>query len=666
MAKNLVIVESPAKTKTLAKFLGKDYIVKSSMGHIADLPKTRMGINIEDNFKPQYIVMKSRKKILSELKKSAKGKDKIFLAPDPDREGEAIAWHIKNLLGADKKIYRVTFDEITEKAVKEAFKHQRDIDMNKVNAQQARRILDRIVGYSISPVLWKKITRGLSAGRVQSVALKFIIERESAIKNFIPKEYWEIGSILKKKGSNSDDFTAKLDKIEGNKAEVLTKAHAERIISELSKENFIVKDIKDSKKRRNPYPPFTTSKLQQDAFNKLGFPAYKTMKMAQELYEGIELGDKGSTALITYMRTDSVKISTDAVDETKSYILKKFGKKYYPEVPNSYKSKKGAQEAHEAIRPTLPLKSPEDVKDFLNPTQFKLYELIWNRFLASQMSQAIFEAQGVEIEAGKYLFKANGSVLIFDGFLRVYAEPEESAEERKRALPKLHPNEILDLVKLLNEQHFTKPPARFTEASLVKALEEEGIGRPSTYASIIQTIISRNYVTRERGTFTATELGIVVIEQLMKHFPKILDTKFTARMEDELDGVEDGETDWLIVLKSFYSPFMHSVKEANLEMKDIKKEVIATDKICEKCGKPMIIKWGRHGKFLSCSGFPECKNAKSITTGTLCPEPNCGGELVERRSKRGSFYGCSNYPKCTYITKELSAPKGDKPDGQVD
>ncbi len=652
MAKNLVIVESPAKTKTLAKFLGKDFEVTSSMGHIADLPKSRMGLDIENNFKPKYIVISTRKKLVSELKKRAKGKEKVFLAPDPDREGEAIAWHIKNVLGLEENAYRVSFDEITEKAVKEAFKHPRQIDMNLVNAQQARRILDRLVGYSISPLLWKKITRGLSAGRVQSVALRLIVDRERDIKNFIPKEYWEIESVLKKRVEGSLEFIARLDKINGEKFEITNKDNADRILDELSKENYIVKDIKESKKKRNPLPPFTTSKLQQDAFNKLGFPSYKTMKIAQELYEGVEMGDKGSIALITYMRTDSVKISNDAQDEAKTYVLEKFGKMYYPETPNVYKSKKNAQEAHEAIRPTLPLKSPGEVEEFLNPTQYKLYELIWNRFLASQMAPAVFQTQGVEIAAGKYLFKANGSKLIFDGFLRVYLE-EDEAEEKNKVLPELNPNEILDLVKLLPYQKFTKPPARFNDASLVKALEEEGIGRPSTYASIIQTIILRNYVRREKGTFTPTELGILVLDLLIAHFPTILDLKFTAKMEDELDGIEEGEADWLIVLKSFYSPFMHNVEAAKLEMKDVKKEVIETDKVCEKCGKPMVVKWGKKGKFLSCSGFPECKNAKSITSGVKCPEPECGGELVQRRSKRGFFYGCSNYPKCTYITNTL-------------
>ena len=658
MPKSLVIVESPAKAKTINKFLGENYHVTSSMGHIIDLPKSKLGVDVENNFKPEYIVMSERKKYVSALKKEAKDKQNIYLAADPDREGEAICWHIKSVLEAkDRKFYRVEFDEITKEAVTNAFKHPRDINMNLVNAQQARRILDRIVGYTLSPLLWKKVSRGLSAGRVQSVVVRLVVEREDEIKKFKSDEYWDIEAELKRKGDQpKDKFTAKLDKHKGKKVEIKKSDEAHRIVDSLKKETFIVGDIKESKKKKSPYPPFTTSKLQQEAFNKLRFSGAKTMHVAQGLYEGVELGKEGSVGLITYMRTDSVRISKDAQADAKNYIIEKFGKKYYPEVPNAYKSRKSAQEAHEATRPTLPLREPNSIKDCLTPDQFKLYQLIWNRFIASQMSHAVYSQTSVDIKAGEYIFKTSSTRVVFDGYTVVYEvekEKEEEGEEgSKGKLPELSVDELLDLLALNPGQHFTKPPPRYSDASLVKALEELGIGRPSTYAPIIHTITTRDYVRRESGYFHPTELGGIVTRLLMAHFPKVLDVEFTAKLEDELDGIEEGETDWQMVLKSFYSPFMHTVEQAKLEMKDVKKEVVATDQICELCGKPMVIKWGRRGKFLSCSDYPTCKHAKSITSGVKCPT-GCGGELVQRRSKRGSFFGCSSYPKCNYIAKKL-------------
>ncbi len=669
MSKALVIVESPAKAKTINKFLGNKFIVTASMGHIIDLPKSKLGVDVDNDFKPQYIVMKDRKKNLTALKKDAKGTSAVYLAADPDREGEAISWHLQGALAEkDRKFYRVEFDEITKEAVTNAFKHPREINMNLVNAQQARRILDRIVGYTLSPLLWKKVSRGLSAGRVQSVAVRLIVEREDEIKRFNPREYWDIIAELKRKGDEpGSKFTAKLDKYNDKKVDVTTKFDAEKITADLSHSAFTVSDIKESKKRKNPYPPFTTSKLQQEAFNKLRFAGARTMHIAQGLYEGVDIGDEGSVGLITYMRTDSVKISKEASVEAKQYILDKFGREYYPEVPNTYKSRKSAQEAHESIRPTLPLREPGVVKQYLNPDQLKLYTLIWNRFIASQMAQAVYSQTSVDIKAGDYIFKASSTRVVFDGYTIVYElgkDKDESSEESGARLPELSQNEALDLLGLVPSQHFTKPPPRYSDASLIKALEELGIGRPSTYAPTIHTITTRDYVTRDAGYFRPTELGAIVTKLLMKHFPKVLDVEFTAKLEDELDGIEEGKVDWVMVLKGFYSPFIQSVEQAKIEMEDVKKELIETDDICEKCGKPMVIKWGRNGKFLSCSDYPTCKNAKSITTGVKCPT-GCGGELVARKSRRGNFYGCSSYPKCNYISKKLPNEAEEKAEDKV-
>jgi len=666
MARKLVIVESPAKSKTIKKFLGPDYIIEACMGHIIDLPKSKIGIDIEKDFEPEYIVIPERRKHLAVLKKGAKSKEAVYLAQDPDREGEAISWHLRNALSSDKKskskdkektkFYRVTFDEITKEAVTNAFKHPRDIDMNLVNAQQARRILDRIVGYTLSPLLWKKVSRGLSAGRVQSVAVRIIVEREDEINKFKPEEYWQIEAELKRKDDTSKEmFKARLEKYQDKPIDVKKHGESEKVLAVLKKEHYVVSDIRDTKRKKKPYPPFTTSKLQQEAFNKLRFSSMKTMHVAQMLYEGVEIGGEGSIGLITYMRTDSVRISKEAQEEIKRYVLEKYGNKYYPDMPNFYKPMKRAQEAHEAVRPTLPLREPNDIKDYLTADQLKLYTLIWNRCISSQMSEALFAQTAVDIKAGDYLFKANSTKVMFDGYMVLYDVDLEKEEEKEkeRSMPLLSVNEPLDLLGLIPSQHFTKPPPRYSDGSLVKVLEELGIGRPSTYAPTIQTIVTRDYVRRDSGYLKPTELGTIVTRLLMEHFPKVLDVEFTAKMEDELDGIEEGEIDWKVLLKSFYSPFMHTVEMAKTAMKDVKKEIIPTNEICGLCGKPMVIKWGRRGKFLSCSDYPRCKHAKSITSGVKCPLPGCEGELVERRSTRGMFYGCTKFPTCRFTSKKL-------------
>jgi len=657
--KFLVIVESPAKSKTINKILGSEYKVLASMGHLVDLPAGKMGIDFKNNFKPEYTIIKGRGKYLKAMKTEAKNAKAVFLAADPDREGEAICWHIKNQLqkcGVD--IYRVRFEEITARAIKEAVEHYGTLDMNKVNAQQARRILDRIVGYSLSPLLWGKISRGLSAGRVQSVAVRLIAEREEEIKNFKPEEYWGMDVILKKRGEcpPPDRFKAKLVKHKGEKVHIKNKEEADKVGSEVEKEKFIIGEITRKEKKSYPRSPYTTSVMQQDAFNKVNFSASKTMKIAQGLYEGIDLGDEGSVGLITYMRTDSVRISDDAVKEVRKYILDEYGEKYCPAKPPVYKSKKRAQEAHEAIRPTLPLRPPEAVSRFLSPDELKLYTLIWRRFIASQMQNAVYSVLAVNIDAGDYRFRAGGADLIFDGFLRVYRGTVDTEEEMEK-MPPLEKGEEVELLEMLPEQHFTKPPPRYSDASLVKELEERGIGRPSTYAPIMRTIITRHYVKRIRKYFHPTELGQLVNGLLVENFPGIVDYAFTAKMEDELDEVEDGKAEWVNVLKDFYKPFVKKIEEAKERMKHVNKQEVKTDKICEECGRPMVIKWGRRGRFLSCSGFPECRHAESITTGVKCPMDDCDGELVERKSFKGTFYGCSRYPKCTYTARTLPEEK---------
>lgn len=657
-SKSLVIVESPTKAKTIGKILGDGFSVVSSMGHIIDLPKTELGVDIEQGFAPRYVVIAKRKKVLTSLKKEAKGKECVFVATDPDREGEAIGWHIKERLLADPKvnagsggipIKRVVFHEITPAAVRQAFANPRDFDMKMIEAQIGRRVLDRLVGYFLSPLLWKKITRGLSAGRVQSVALRLIVEREREIEKFVPREYWEIEALLRTEAA--EEFKAKLEKIDSQKAEIPTQKQAEELVEKIRQHSFLVKEVKKSQKQRYPEPPFTTSTLQQEAFNKLRFNASKTMLLAQQLYEGIDLDGEGPVGLITYMRTDSTQVAPEAIREVRDAIAAKFSAEYLPQAPNTYKSKRLAQEAHEAIRPTLISRDPGSLEGALTPDQYKLYDLIYRRFMASQMTPARFLATSVQIEAGPYGFSASGTTMLFDGFMAVYSRNnEENEKEKKEGVPELSEGQALALAGLFPSQHFTKPPPRYSDSSLVKTLEEEGIGRPSTYAPIISTLLLRDYVRRLKGYFKPTELGCKVCDLLVEYFPRVMDVKFTALMEEELDEIEEGKIDRMKVLEDFYQPFKTSIDFAQ---ENIRKEVITTGEACEKCGRPMVIKWGRKGKFLSCSGFPECKNAKSITTGIKCPQPGCDGELIERRSRRGFFYGCSNYPTCTFITNKL-------------
>jgi len=663
MSKNLVIVESPTKAKTISKILGDDFRVVSSMGHIIDLPAKKLGVDVEDQFKPTYVVIPGRKKILAQLKKEAKGKESIYIATDPDREGEAIGWQIKEKIFKGKNVLRVSFHEITPHAVAEAFKNAREFDAKMIEAQVGRRVLDRMVGYFLSPLLWKKIARGLSAGRVQSIGLRLIVERERQIQKFTACEYWEVSAeLFKPKVSGESNFSAKLEKVDNQKAEIKRNEDAQEICRQLKDKEFKVLEVKKIEKKRNPSAPFITSTMQQEAFNKLRFNASKTMLIAQQLYEGIDIGEDNPVGLITYMRTDSPNVAPEAISEVREYIGRSFGKNFLPEKPNVFKAKKSAQEAHEAIRPSYVCRSPEGLKDFLNHDQIRLYELIYNRFLASQMKPAEFLATAVDILADKYLFVANGSHLLFEGFLAVYnkiqteekEDVDDEKEKTKNVIPPLVQGELLGLKTLTPSQHFTKPPARFSDSSLIKALEEEGIGRPSTYAPIIYTIILRDYVRRIKGYLNPSELGFKVNDMLVEYFPKIIDVKFTALIEEKLDEIAEGTLSRIKILEEFYLPFKESLDFAQA---NIVKEVITTDQLCDKCGKPMIIKWGRRGKFLSCSGFPECKNSKSIGSGVKCPQENCGGELIERRSKRGFFYGCSNFPNCTFTSRDLPEDK---------
>lgn len=661
--KNLVIVESPTKARTIGKILGKNYVVHSSMGHIIDLPRRKIGVDVEQDFSPTYVVIPGKKKTLALLKKEVKTSEVIYLATDQDREGEAISWHLQEQLQDKKKsrkFLRVVFHEITPEAIKQAFKNPSKLDLNMVNAQQARRVLDRVVGYFLSPLLWKKVAKGLSAGRVQSVSLMLIVIRERQIQDFVPQEYWNIEASLKRQQEGFEEFTAELVKYNGKKIELAKQEQVDGIIDLLKRAKYIVSSVNKKDKKRNPYAPFITSTLQQDAFNKLKYTAKKTMLIAQQLYEGIDLGQQDSIGLISYMRTDSVKIADVALEQIRQYIKDNFGVDYLPEKPNVYKSKKLAQEAHEAIRPTSIERTPSQMQPFLSQEQYKLYELIWKRTVASQMQSAVSTVNTIEIEAEKYLFSASGSVIKFEGFLKAY---QEDIKEKENLIPDINKGEILTLLNLIPSQHFTRPPARYSESSLVKDLEEKGIGRPSTYAPIVHTLIFRNYVRREKGYLTCTELGMKVNDILVEYFPNIINVAFTANMEEELDKVEEGALDWIKALKDFYAPFKENLTFAQT---NLKKEVVETNENCEKCGKPMVIKWSRSGKFLSCSGFPECRNAKSISLGVKCPQLECGGELILRRSKRGmQFYGCSNYPKCTYISKTLPTD-GQTADNQQD
>ncbi len=704
MGKKLLIVESPTKTKTLKRYLGPEFQVMATLGHVKDLPEERLGVDINNNFTPEYVTIKGKEKILRELKKTAKDADEIYLGPDPDREGEAIAWHVaeelKKVKGIKKKkIYRVLFNEITKKAVQEALASPQQLNKDRFESQVARRILDRLVGYQISPLLWKKVKPGLSAGRVQSVALKMICEREKEIFSFEPQEYWTLEVLLK--DEKGDTFKARLFKYKDKKADLKNKEQVDQIISEIKDKEFEIVSVVKRKKKKNPPPPFTTSLMQQEAYKKLGFSAKKTMLIAQNLYEGVELGEMGQTGLITYMRTDSFRISDEAVEMAKDYVLKRFGKEYVPETPNTYKSRKGAQEAHEAIRPTMVELEPERIKRYLNKDQFVLYSLIWKRFLASQMSPAILEQTQIDIKAGDAIFRITGSILVFDGYTVIYKEEDE----KEQMIPDLKKGYKLSFVKFEPSQHFTQPPSRYTDATLIKDLEKHEIGRPSTYATILETINNREYVVRdEKKRYRPTELGFLVTEILQKNFPDILDIGFTAKMEANLDKIEQGKAKWNEVIKRFYKSFSEELKKAEKEMKgelptdlscpeckgrlvirsgknglflscsnfpdcrytanfhrNEKGEIIVdegkeemTDEVCELCGRAMVIKKGKYGPFLACSGYPECKNTrnleeKKIDTGISCPEKGCTGTLVEKITKKGKkFYSCSRYPECKF------------------
>lgn len=646
---DLLIVESPTKAKTISKFLGRDYCVESCMGHIRDLPRQRLGIDVKNNFKPTYVAIPGRSKTIKTLKKKVKDAGKVYLGADNDREGEAICWHLKEMLGRKNSVYRINFNEITAASIRKALKSPGDIELHKIDAQQARRILDRLVGYMVSPLLWKKVRKGLSAGRVQSVALRLICEREEEIKSFTPEEYWSITAELEQE--EREKFCGKLAKIGKSKPEIPNQKKADEILRGLSGESFVVKSVEKKIEHKNPAPPFTTSSMQQEASKVFGFRAVRTMRTAQQLYEGLDVGKEGTTGLITYMRTDSVQVSEEARQSCLKFIREKFGDEFVPEKLRKYKSRKGAQEAHEAIRPTDVRKEPHLLKDYLSSDQLKLYTLIWRRFLASQCKSAIIDVTSVKINAGKCEFRASGSKIHFRGFLAVY--PEET-DEKRRELPSLTEGEQLKLLKLIPEQHFTKPPARYSEGTLVKVLEEKGIGRPSTYAPIINRIQDRDYVSRENGRLFPTELGMIVMKLLIANFEEYFNVAFTAEMETHLDKVEEGDLSWVKVVQDFYQPFENSVEKAKLHMENVKKKLEEeTGETCDKCGGKIVIRWGRYGKFLACSNFPECKNARPliVKTGVKCPLKDCDGDIVVRRSKRRRiFYGCSRYPDCKFVS----------------
>ncbi|KPJ99666.1 MAG: DNA topoisomerase I [Desulfobacterales bacterium SG8_35] len=721
MSRSLIIVESPAKARTLKKYLGKDYDVKASVGHIRDLPVSKLGVDIEKDFAPQYVTIKGKTKIISDLKKAAANADEIFLAPDPDREGEAIAWHIAHILkSAEKPIHRALFHELTQKAIRAAIDNATSINQSKFQAQQARRILDRLVGYQISPLLWEKVRRGLSAGRVQSVAVRMICDRESEIDKFTPVEYWTIS--VKLEGKNPPPFIAKLDRISGRKAKVENEEQASAIVTTLKKAEHTVTAVDKKERKRYPSPPFITSTLQQDANRKLRFPAKKTMGLAQKLYEGIELGDKGPVGLITYMRTDSTRINKEALAEVREFIKKDYGPDLLPAKPVFYKTSKSSQDAHEAIRPTDVSLTPEKVAPYLEKGLLNLYTLIWKRYVASQMRPAVYDQTIISIKADKYLLKAQGAILRFKGFMALYVESsEENGEtngkqeetDKESSIPDVAVGEAVKALTVEPKQNFTQPPPRYTEATLVKALEENGVGRPSTYASIISTILDKEYVMQQQRKFFPTDLGKLVNELLVAHFPDILDVEFTASMEENLDKVEEGKSNWVNLLQTFYSPFEKTLAAAKEEMKSVKKQGIPTGipcklcdgklvikwgktgeflacenypdckytqnfkkdengtiipiekeepvdsgEKCEKCGRPMVFKQGRYGQFLACSGYPECKHIRAQTTGVKCPEENCKGELVQKVSKKGKvFYSCSRFPKCKFATWDRPVPQ---------
>jgi DNA topoisomerase-1 len=722
----LVIVESPAKASTIKKYLGPGYEVKASVGHVKDLPKATIGIDIEHDFQPNYVVIDSKKKVIAEIKSAAKRAAQVLLAPDPDREGEAIAWHIADeIRPSNSNIRRVMFNEITKKAVLEAIAHPLDLDVKKYESQQARRVLDRLVGYQISPILWVKVRRGLSAGRVQSVAVRLVVEREDEIKAFQTEEYWSVE--VQVEGQAPPSFLTRVVRIDGEKPVLTDEGKARESLDLIRQASLRVTSVERKERKKNPPAPFITSRLQQEASSKLRFSPKRTMGLAQRLYEGVELGAEGPTGLITYMRTDSTRVSDDAVRDVRTFIANRFGAAHLPSEPNVFKSKKSAQDAHEAIRPSLLDHDPERVRALLTENKagrderetedlIRLYTLIWNRFVACQMTPAVFDQTTIEIEAGRVGLRASGQVMRFPGFLDVYAESQEDAaaeDESVGVLPDVKEGEALRVVDEKPEQHFTQPPPRYSEATLVRELEEKGIGRPSTYAAILSTIQDRGYVEKKEGRLAPTELGVVVNGLLLKSFPDILNTAFTAQMEEQLDEVEEGAADWIKLLRDFYVPFERDLTRAKLEMRDIKREEEPTQEVCEKCGKPMVIKWGRNGHFLACSGYPDCRNTKEytrnpdgtlnvlpttrpsdqtcptcsspmvvrrgrfgeflacsrypdckttspISLGVACPKPNCGGYLTEKRSKRGkTFFGCSNYSKskCDFVSWDRPIPK---------
>ena len=659
MAKNLLIVESPAKARTIKKYLGPDFKVMASVGHLVDLPVQRVGVDLEDNFQPEYVTIKGKGKILRDLKKAGKEAQAIYLAPDPDREGEAIAWHIaQEVKGGDRKIFRVLFNELTAKAIREAVAFPQTLNRAKFESQQARRILDRLVGYLISPLLWTKVRGGLSAGRVQSVALKMICDREREIHAFESQEYWSLTAHLE--SEEPPPFEARLSRYDDKKIDLRTKEQTQKIISEVEDQAFKVGKVSRRKKRKNPPPPFITSLLQQEAYGRLGFPAKKTMSLAQNLYEGIDLGERGQIGLITYMRTDSFRLSDDAVSEVRDFISKTFGGDYLPTKPNRFKSRKGAQEAHEAIRPTSVGLDPKTLSPYLTRDQLALYSLIWKRFVSCQMKPAVLDQTIVEVVSGRATFTASGSVFLFKGFTAVYEEGSNNSEHEKNGegrLPPLEEGRILKLIRLEPAQHFTQPPPRFSEAPLIKALEENGIGRPSTYATILANITGREYVSIEKRRFKPTELGFMITELLVKNFPDILDTAFTAQMETNLDKIERSEVQWTSVIEKFYEPFEKNLKKAQQEMRG----EILTEIACSKCNRPMSIKSGRNGLFLACTGFPECKSTANFIRddkGKIVPEPipklgseegaceTCGRPMVVKKGKFGPFLACSGYPEC--------------------
>lgn len=654
MVKYLVIVESPTKEKTLKKILGENYLIKSSKGHIIDLPKTKLGIDIENDFQPEYVTIPRQRSIVKELEKYSKDKDKIFLATDPDREGEAIAWHIAQKLKIKNDNNRVSFNEITERAVSQAFKNPREINLNMVDSQKTRRLLDRLVGYKISPLLWKKIGKKLSAGRVQSVTLRLICEREEEILKFKEDEYWLISVLLNKtEDEEIKPFEAKLFSVDSKKITIRNKKEAMQICEEVKNQNIYVKDINKRKEFKNPQPSFTTSSLQQEGYNKLNFPIKKSMIIAQQLYEGIALGNKGNVGLITYMRTDSIRVSNEAKSEAKKYIEEKYGKNFAKSFENFEKDKKKIknktiQDAHESIRPTSVFNQPDLIKKYLSNDQYKLYSLIWQRFIASRMKAAYLEKITINIESGKYIFRASGSNILFKGFMIIYNEDNQDLNKP----PDLKEGDKLKIIKIEEKQYFTKPPPRYTEASLVKTLEKEGIGRPSTYVPIIDTIQRREYVEKVNKKFNPTELGITVNSFLTQYFSDIISVAFTAKMEKQLDEVESNKKKWVDILKTFYKTFSKDLEKGN-QAQRIKITQLFSDEICDKCGRKMLIKSGRFGKFLACSGFPDCKNTKSFLDkiGINCPEEGCPGEIVRKKTKKGRiFYGCSNYPKCSFMT----------------